>query len=315
MLALMCAALGMPVVAHADGDPDSVAIDTARADFSDGTSQYRAKKWGDALKSFERSYQVVPSPNALLMIARCQRELGRASDAASTFASAEYEAKKRVKNGESKYADTAQAATTEGNAVRKDLGELRIHVARPGGLSLYVDKKAVTMTSDGEARAWHEPGSATVLVVDEKGNEARQEATLSAGAVSEVSIAAPDGTARPTPNPGPIGPPKHDVKKDEETKTWPGWFLPATIAAGGTTLAAGGLAVGFGLSSQSTYKGLYSTCGPNKCGAAQRDAADSGSRAQTIANVSYVVAAVGLVATAVIVYFGLKSGGVISGPL
>src|SRR4051812_33000197 len=90
-------------VAQAQPEPsDPAAVEAARADFSEGQGHFRAKRWSEALKAFEKSYAGVPSPNAQLMIGRCLRELGRGPDAAAAFSSAEAEARKRVNRGESK---------------------------------------------------------------------------------------------------------------------------------------------------------------------------------------------------------------------
>lgn len=70
-----------------------------------------------------------------------------------------------------------------------------------------------------------------------------------------------------------------------------------------------GAFVGFGLKSQATYRDLSSRCGPAACGPAERAAAATGSRDQTIANVGIVVAGVGAVAAAVLVVLGTTPSG------
>ena len=67
----------------------------------------------------------------------------------------------------------------------------------PSGATLFVDRKAVPVGSDGEAHVWHEPGAVPVMVVDASGNEQKQTANLTAGAATEVNIAAPEILARP----------------------------------------------------------------------------------------------------------------------
>jgi hypothetical protein len=74
------------------------------------------------------------------------------------------------------------------------------------------------------------------------------------------------------------------------------------------TIAATTIGLGFGASSKSTFESLVDECGPHHCvTAAERQRADDGDRAQTIANVGFGVAIAGVVATGVILYLGLTS--------
>lgn len=309
-IALVCGIAGISAPAFADQDTDPAAVDAARVDFAEGQGHFRSKRWSDALKSFERSYAQVSSPNAQLMIGRCLRELGRAPEAAAAFKEAETEARRRVRAGENKYADTAEAAATEGSAVRAGLGTVKIHVARSAGASLMVDKKSVALSKDGDATILHEPGAMQVLVRGADGAEQRQTATVVAGNTSEMefvvaeSKSAPPLATKPIPSPRPA-----ETKPEDERGRFPAWFWPAILASGGVTLAGGGVGLGFGIVSDGQFKDLRDDCGTGGCAdnARNRARADTGVRNQTIANVGFGVGIVGVVATGVILFLGLTS--------
>lgn len=275
------------------------ALEDARWQFSEGTAHFQARRYPEAMAAFERSNALVASPNADLMIARCLRELGRKVDAANAFDRAERAARKRLAAGESKYGQTAEAAKTEGEKVKAALGSITIHVAKPAGSTVTVDGKEIAL-ENGEATLLHEPGTASVIVRDASGGKQRQTITVNAGSSSRMDFAG-ESTTPPAPPPV-VGPPKVDTSTTRTKETHgTRWTVPAAIASGGVTLAGLGVFTGFGLSSKSTFDDLSRRCGPSDCTAADRADADSGQRAQTIANVGLIVAAVAAVATVIFV--------------
>jgi len=284
------------------GDSETIdprVVDAARFDFTEGTAHFQAKRWAEALEAFEHSFSLVASPNTKLMIARCLRELGRRTDAADAYADAAAEAHRRVTAGEGKYKQTADAAATEGAAVRAQLGTLRVHVARPAGATLTVDTKVVELSKDGDVTVLHEPGTASVTVRDATGAEQRQTVTVQANGTVQMDFAVQSAP----PAPPPLSRPPASAP-ERPRSSWP---VPAALVAGGVTLAGLGVFIGFGASSQATYDRLSARCGPSSCGPADRGEADSGKRDQTIANVGIAVSAVAAVATIVFVAVALTS--------
>ena len=305
-IALVCGMVTVVLPAAADQD-DPAAVDAARFDFAEGQGHFRSKRWEQALKSFERSYAQVPSPNAQLMIARCLRELGRTPEAATAFVSAESEARRRVKNGEGKYAETAEAALAEGSALRAQLGTIRIRVAHSSGATLAVDKKSVALSNSGDATVLHEPGSVQVVVRGSDGVEQRQTATVVAGNTSEMEFVVADSKSAPPLATKPVPPPR-ETPAPEEGGRFPGWFWPAIIASGTVTFGGTGVGFGFGAASKSQFEDLVNQCGPSSCTTPQQRAqADTGKRNQTIANIGFGAGIVGAVATGVILFLGLTS--------
>jgi hypothetical protein len=291
---------GLAEAAEVEADPQ--AIETARFDFTEGTAHFQAKHWAEALRSFEQSFALVPSPNTELMIARCLRELGRRTEAAKSYASAAAEARRRVTKGESKYTQTADAAETEGSAVRAQLGTIHVHVVRPAGATLMIDKKVVALSKEGDATLLHERGSASVSVSDATGAEQGQTVTVQAGATVQMDFAA-QGSSSPENKPRPLPPPP----PVEATRGGSSWTVPAALVSGGITLAGVGVFIGFGASSQATYDELKQRCGPNDCAPSDRAKADTGARQQTIANIGIGISAAAAVATIVFVVMALSS--------
>lgn len=303
-IALVCVISGTVVPAAADQDPDPAAVDAARADFAEGQGHFRARRWNEALKSFERSYAQVASPNVQLMIGRCLRELGRAPEAAAAFTSAEGEARRRVKSGEAKYAETAEAAATEGSAVRAGLGTMRIHVAHANGATLMVDRRTVALSREGDATVLHEPGSVQVVVRASDGVEQRQTATVVVGNTAEMEFVVAEGKSAPSLATKPV-PPR---PPEEAGGRFPDWFWPAALAAGGLTVAGTGVGIGFGAVSKAQFDDLVQKCNGDPCTTPdQRAQADTGKQNQTIANIGFGVGIVGAVATGVILFLGLTS--------
>lgn len=311
LLSLVLAFTVVTSSSPAVADPEPDAIEAARHEFAEGTSHCQAKRWQEALRAFERSHSLVASPNTELMIARCLRELGRRADASVAYATAAAEAKQRVAKGEAKYAQTAEAATAEGAAVRSQLGTIRVHVSRPAGVTLTIDDKEVALSADGRAIVLHDPGVAAVAVKDESGAVQRQTVTVTAGANVEMEFTIQAPKPEPKEAAAKDRPVVHDEPAPAPPKPHSGsrtWAWPAAIGAGALTAAGLGTFIGFGLSSQATYDDLVERCGGvGQCGPEHRAEADSGEQAQMIANIGLGVAAVAAVATVVFVIVGLKS--------
>lgn len=107
----LAAALASPGARAADRSASSgVALQT----FEDGRRLYEAGQFAPALRSFEASFSVQPSPNTRLYIARCLRGLGKVASASAAFRLASREAEDRVAaTGEQRYAATGKSAALE----------------------------------------------------------------------------------------------------------------------------------------------------------------------------------------------------------
>jgi hypothetical protein len=176
--------------------PSASSVEEAHYLFAQGTAHYGNRRFGEALQSFEQSYQLVPSPNSGLMVARCLRDLGRQGDAAAWYARAEADAKKRVADGDAKYAQTAEAAASEGATLRATLGTLHVTVRNaPRGTRVLVDGNSVALPSNGDMVAFHAPGEVSVRVEPPSGPSQGQVATVQARGEARMVFDAGGGSS------------------------------------------------------------------------------------------------------------------------
>lgn len=299
LVTIACLTAGVPAAAQGHDVPepaaDARALEDARWQFAEGSAHYERGRYAEALAAFERSQAFVVSPNTSLMIARCLREVGRGPDAIAAFERAEVDGRRRASLGEAKYGATADAAKAENAQLRATLGTITIRVARAAGASVLVDGKPIAVPPTGEATVLHGAGTVSVIVRGASGGEQKQTVTVAKGASVTMDFA---GAAAPSAVVGPPPPPSAMS-----------WAVPAAVTAGVLTLAGGAVFTGFGLSSQSTYDDLTARCGASGCGPDDRAQADSGARAQTIANVGLAVSAAAAVATVIFVVIAVSSGG------
>jgi hypothetical protein len=301
--AALAPALAFPRTAYAQSEDSR---EQARRLFGQGSSELVAKRYAEALEHLRVSYKLVPSPNSGLLIARCLRELNRPAEAVEMYSVVAVDARRRAADGDPKYQQTADAAASEGAAVRATLGTIRVRVSRPPpGSTVEIDGAAIPVT-DTEIVVLHTPGEIAVKFRPRVGPEQSQRATLAAGADVLMEFVGPPRAAASEPSSSgsasasasaptaaspavvtPVNPPGANGEP-------PAWTLPATLVAGGVALVGAGIFVGFGLQSESIYKDLEKKCGAAGCTAADRSMADDGKRAQTIAAVGFAVGVVGV---------------------
>jgi hypothetical protein len=293
--------------------PDEAAVSEARQLFLRGSDLFLARKFSDALDSLRASYNLVPSPNSGLVIARCLRELGRPVEALETFASVESEARRRVAGGESKYAKTASSAATEGAEMRAAVGSLRIRIGQPTtSTELRVDDVPRTIPPDGVATVWHAPGEARVSVRRPDSPEQTQAATVPAGGEVQMEFGGPTTVNLPPVQPVIVAPPVlppvgPKPPPPEPVATYGGWARSAAWVTGITTVVGFGVFTGFGLATMSEYKSLQSCaphCDPNS---SQHGTLEAGERNELIANAGVVVGSIAAAATLTFIVLDLSS--------
>jgi hypothetical protein len=308
VLVALLASLAMSPRALAQGAPDASAVAEAKKQFAEGSALYLAGRYAEALEALRTSYDLVPSPNSELVIARCLRELGRLVEAQATFASAEVEARRRVAEGSPKYEQTASSAASEGATVRAGLGTIRVRLeAVEAGAKLTVDGVATAIPADGDLVIWHPPGRVSVSVRGSSGLEQNQIATIRAGAEVTMGFTRPEpplpSALAPQVSQQERAPPVDPVLQRERPgpsgSSGSPWAKPAALASGVVTVAGAGMFVGFWVAGHGLYQDLKSACGQmTGCGSpAQRSEAQTGKNDELIANVSLAVGAVAAAAT------------------
>jgi hypothetical protein len=269
-------------------------VEEAKAHFAEGSAEFQAHRWREALTEFERAYAIVPSPNTGLLIARCLRELGLRVEALKVFDRTVEESKQRAASGETKYVQAGESAAREGEAIRGTLGTIRIRIEKPTKSAvLMIGGTPTPLDPEGAVMTWSVPGPTTIEFRDGERVQ-RQTVTVAAGATLDVAFGeagspVADGARLPPPESG-----------ASESSSWPFW---AAVGAGALAVVGGGVYVGFNAGARSTYDDLAARCGPDRCTDADRPTADDGEGQQTIAMVGLsvgIVAALASVTFAVI---------------
>jgi hypothetical protein len=291
----------------------SAAVEAKRL-FAEGSALYLSARYEAALEALRSSYELVPSPNSQLVIARCLRELGRLVEAQEAFGAAEAEARRRAAEGTVKYKQTTESAAVEGAAVRSALGTIHVRVEGVAAdTKLEVDGASTELPADGDLIVWHVPGEVAVSLHSGSGMEQKQTVTVRAGA--EVTM----GFGRPEPAPPerestvparaslPVSPPMAVAEHPQaNAPQGPSWASPAAITSGALTAVGAGMFIGFGLASEAAFNNLKTRCG-NHCGPADRPDARRGQTDQLIANVSLVAGSLAAAATATFVIIAASS--------
>ncbi|HKQ71142.1 MAG TPA: hypothetical protein VJT73_17475, partial [Polyangiaceae bacterium] len=119
LLALACAAPALSAPRKNDKTPPA-AIDrtssktkeVAQKVYEQGTGHFRAGRLLEALAAFRASYDMVPSPNSHLMIARTLRDRGDLAQAFAEYGKVTIEAEAAAQR-DAKYAAAAEASRSE----------------------------------------------------------------------------------------------------------------------------------------------------------------------------------------------------------
>jgi hypothetical protein len=120
--AIALAVLSSAPAVHAQQKaPPSEQVAQAEARFFAGQKHYQEQKFHDALTEFRASYELVKSPNSLLYVARCYRELNQIATAYDTYVRLIAEA-----GTEKKYAKTKKAAEEEQAEIAGKVGRIVI---------------------------------------------------------------------------------------------------------------------------------------------------------------------------------------------
>lgn len=247
----------------------------------DGSNLFKQERYEDALGKLERSYELVPSPNSALMIARCLVKLDRPVEAYEHFQKAEREASTRLEE-QPRYRPTLEAAKSEGQAVRDTLGAVVVRVYdAPAGTVVELQGRKQPLER-GEATLLGKPGRAEIVVRMPDGKTIARPTELQAGGEASLGITLerPKKT-KPSKKPAP----------DEPLP----WQAIAALTSGGVAVVAFGLAIGFGVHGAQIYNRLERDCKP-RCGPEYAGDIEEGERAGIVANVSLAIGFVGVAA-------------------
>src|SRR5690242_12985528 len=102
---VVLASLSVEAEAAADPtEPASSSTEEAAKLYADGAQLFVEGKPREALVLLERSFELHPSPSSSLLIARCQRDIGRTEEAADTYDRTIAEAERLAEAGDAVHA-------------------------------------------------------------------------------------------------------------------------------------------------------------------------------------------------------------------
>lgn len=257
---------------------------SARDAFMEARKAFDERRFVDALKGFQASFDIVASPNTLLMIAHAEKELGRDAAAYESFAVVAEQAEAAAAT-DPKYGKTAEIA-------REELGKLRASVAL-----LTVDApgadEAASLTVGGkklERERWGKPVAVTpgnvTVVLSSGGKSEVREVTTTAGGEEALSIAVTEDAPIASPEPAPA---RGDVDDDD-----PNMQQIFAFVAGGVGVAAFVMAGVFGGLALGKHDDLEAACGESPCPPDRQEDIDQGRTYQTVSNVMVVVGVLGV---------------------
>jgi hypothetical protein len=278
------------------GDPQVKA--QAKALLGQGTKLYEQGDIAGALEKFQAAYTAFPSPKLMFNIGQADRDLHRHLEALEAF-------EKFLADAPDASPEMIADARKSVNELQKKLGQLQIDCATAGS-EVSVDGKSAGRTPFS-GLIWATPGHHQITAKHESVAPAVEEVDVKAGAVSSVTLRL-EATVAAAPVLAPASSPALDLRASSAPSVGSeGWWLGRKwtwVAAGSTVLVAVG-AITAGLSMQSKFNSLNSSCGrasPTQPQCSQSDV-DSVSSRQTVANVFWGLAAAGVVTTGVLFYF------------
>ena len=262
-----------------DKEPPREDVAQAEARFFEGQKLYQQEKWHDALTEFRASYEYVPSPNSLLYVARCYRELNQVATAYDTYAKLIAEA-----GTNKKYAATKKAAEEEQAELANRVG--RIYIDMPedvGGARVRVGYRNID-SSMYEREVTVEAGKVTVHVEAPGHKPFDWDGAVSAGDTKRIEVVLlPD-------KPGQDEEDKATKPPRPPTRMHP--LRPWAFVAGGVGVL-GMINFGiFGTMASDRFDDLERSC-DGRCPSARQDEVDAGRRETTAANISLLVGVVG----------------------
>jgi hypothetical protein len=279
-VAAVAVAMSLATSARAD-DPSPDTLAEAKKLYDEGSQAFSRGEYDVAVTKLQRSFDLVPSPTAELVLARALREDNKLVPAATHFAACEVAARARVAKGDARFSSTVDDAASEGAALRAKVAAFDVVViGAAAGDVVEIEGRTVPVEQGQVPTQFHEPGPVTVTYRPAHGAPVPKIATLEAGKTASLSFGEVE---KPPPPPSGGG----GRKK---------WAVPAAIAAGGVTAVGAGLFIGFGLKSSSIY-GELSPCAGHCPRAQYESKAKSGASAQAVANAGLAIGLVGAAAT------------------
>jgi len=239
VVAVALLAVALPRAARAAGVPVEKATWVERRDagqkYSEAMKAYDEAKYDQALDGFRSSYDLVASPNSLLMVSRCLVKLERLDEARTTLQTTVQDAEALATNYQ-KYAKTAAAAHQALSDLEASSVEVRLDI---NGADQ--DAQIELMNRPVPAEHWGDsfllPAGrvhATMTLPD--GRQSEASVTGEPGAHVSLSLSAPPKPVYVAPPPAPPPPPKPQPLTTDKKP-----YIYATAGIGAAGIAVGTL--------------------------------------------------------------------------
>jgi hypothetical protein len=305
VVALVAFVLSSGVASAAPRGPSNKAKDVAQKVYEQGVDHYRAGRWLEALAAFRASYEMVPSPNSHLMIARTLRDHGELVDSYAEYEKVLAEASAAA-DGDARYDGAARAARAERSELRGRLTLVTLQLNEPpADVRITIGQRAIER-NDWAAPVPVLPGRITVRATASGREDWVQQELAVPGSELVLSIdfstppssvlerrrgSPPERAAVPPMRfPGdssvdiPRQPDRSPRREPNRTAAW------VAFGVGGAGLATFTL---FGIINQSRYDDLQRECPGGHCPAGRADEIDRGRQSQVIANIGFGTALLG----------------------
>lgn len=243
----------------------------AQQRFTRGRDLFDGGDYAAALEEFRAACSLSDSPNARLYLARSQAALHQYGDAMIAFELAERSARERASESP-RYAETAEAARTEREALAATLGRLVLELpAGPADVEVYLDGARLPAAALGLA-IWVVPGSHAVEARAPGHTASSESVTVTAGAEAHLALTlTPEETETATPTV------VDDVVDDGPPAAVPS--DPTLTIVGASLLGLGAVAVGVAVPlwvlADDRFRALEQGCTPT-CAASLRGVRDEG---------------------------------------
>jgi hypothetical protein len=297
LLGCLLAAFPSPAAAQEQPAVSAEAKEEAAAKYREGLSLFEAEKPGEALPLFREALAITNSPNARLMVAMCLKQTGQVA-AAYREMQAILETPDAQNNP--KYERTLESARAELERLQQEVGKLTIEVeGSPPGLQVTIDGESVEIAEDSPPIVLK--GGDHELVATADGLET-DERTVHIepghGKVIKLALEPP----APEPEPEPETPPPPAPAEPEPASNN---LQTIGYVVGGVGVVGLGVFATTGLMAKSKYDSVNDACGGERCEDPKyADDIDSGKTLQTVANVSLIVGAAGVLTGSALILFG-----------
>jgi len=295
----LVAAVTVPVAAQEGSETSAEAQAAAAEKYREGLSLFEAEKPGEALPLFREALEITNSPNARLMVAMCLKQTGQITDA---YRELQLILETPDAQDNPKYERTLESARAELERLQQEVGKLVLKVeGSPPDLNVTIDGKPVDVGEDSPPIVLME-GDHELIATAEGLETDERSIHIEAGHSKTIKLKLEPPEPEPEPEPEPAAPPPPPPPPPQPSSTD---LQTIGYVVGGVGVVGLGVFATTGLMAKSKYDSVDDACGGERCDDPKyADDIDSGKSLQTVANVSLIVGAAGVLTGSALILFG-----------